>query len=475
MSHSEPSLDLHRLELRGMDLSETEADLLEDTIKQNPDDLNSRILLLGFQRRRRFHNVQLIPKFIENIAWLVDHKPDLQIMRSVGNVLQDIDGASAYVNIKNRWIEQVNKHSENVEILENAASFFILADRALSERCLHHAKRLQPTNHRWSEELVHLYSLFGSYYEQQALIEGERALLLTTKPVERFYALTRMPSVAFRADQIDKAQAFAKALLKTAKSFRTDWNYGNAVNAAHTTLGRIALRSGDRKKAGLHLLKSAKDADSPQTSSFGPDQILAAEMIDAGEKKQVLEYWNLCEAFWESGRTQLKNWRVELEADRNPIRSKPTDWAEFVDLALKPRLLYDNFRLVEARRASLRLLSLAGGQQDDNRFYGFALHTAHVVLGQLALLDGNIDVAKKHLEEAGNVPQGNQFLSRGVDMELARQLARHGEKNVVLAFFNKFDSSCNAVEEVDFEEWFSRAASGEVAPKLFSFDDHPRE
>jgi len=130
-----------------------------------------------------------------------------------------------------------------------------------------------------------------------------------------------LPSVAewsFRRGQMAAASARAVQLLKLAETEPNDWNHGNAVHKGHLMLGRVAFARGDIAMAEAELLASARTPGSPQLSSFGPNMQLALDLLEAGRKDSVLEYFRLCEKFWETGQSQLHDWASEIEHGRVP-------------------------------------------------------------------------------------------------------------------------------------------------------------
>jgi hypothetical protein len=130
-----------------------------------------------------------------------------------------------------------------------------------------------------------------------------------------------LPSIAghsFRRGNFDAASVRAIQLLRLAEAEPNDWNYGNAVHKAHLMLGRVALARGDLDAAEAELLASARVPGSPQLASFGPNMQLALELLQAGRKDAVLEYFRLCAKFWEVGQSQLRTWSTDIENDRLP-------------------------------------------------------------------------------------------------------------------------------------------------------------
>jgi hypothetical protein len=63
----------------------------------------------------------------------------------------------------------------------------------------------------------------------------------------------------------------------------------------------------------------------------------------------------------------------------------------------------------------------------DNWNYGNAVHTANLVLGRIALADGDVEEAKCLLLLAGQTPGSPQLNSFGPDMLFAEELLEKGE------------------------------------------------
>lgn len=64
------------------------------------------------------------------------------------------------------------------------------------------------------------------------------------------------------------------------------------------------------------------------------------------------------------------------------------------------------------------------------------IHTAHIVLGKVALRRGDVEAAKKHLLESARVSGSPTLGSFGPDFTLAKALLLRGEKQAVLEYLN---------------------------------------
>ncbi|QBS44650.1 lipopolysaccharide assembly protein LapB [Nocardia sp. CS682] len=102
-----------------------------------------------------------------------------------------------------------------------------------------------------------------------------------------------------------------------------------------------------------------------------------------------------------------------------------------------PDLAKDSFTagdIEAAREYAQELLAITPGFH-DNWNYGNAIHDANMVLGRIALREGRVHEAKAHLLAAGNSPGSPQMDTFGPNMSLAKDLLEHGERQVVLEYF----------------------------------------
>jgi hypothetical protein len=134
----------------------------------------------------------------------------------------------------------------------------------------------------------------------------------------RFLALRSRALAALRRRRYDPAAALALELLQLANHYRGDWYYGNAVHHGHLILGRVALAGGDISRARQELLAAGETPGSPQLNSFGPNMQLAFELLRAGERDVVLQFFTLCRRFWQLGEQHLDYWANEVTAGREP-------------------------------------------------------------------------------------------------------------------------------------------------------------
>jgi hypothetical protein len=138
-------------------------------------------------------------------------------------------------------------------------------------------------------------------------------------PSRRYDRLNDLAVMAVKVGDNDKASAYATELLAAAQGDPKGWNYGNSIHNGHMVLGIVALRNGDITNADRELLNAGKTTGSPQLNSFGPNMMLASELLKKGERSTVLDYFEMCRTFWKSGAATLDAWGETVRNGGTPV------------------------------------------------------------------------------------------------------------------------------------------------------------
>lgn len=144
----------------------------------------------------------------------------------------------------------------------------------------------------------------------------------------RWCSLDAAAKESFNMKRFDEAKRYAEELQRLAPKYKNDWNYGNAIQDFNIVLGRLALKSGDIAGAKTHLIAAGHSPGSPQLNSFGPNLMLANELLNRGERTVVLEYLELCKNFWakhpntnqldKKNGEMLDRWKNDIQNGRMP-------------------------------------------------------------------------------------------------------------------------------------------------------------
>ncbi len=318
-------MDIHDLTMKGRELNEKEVVALESNLKDSPNDVDSRTMILGYYFGAQFRNRELAKTHQQHVLWLVENAPEAEVLSHPEGSIDHIMAPKAFAKAKKLLLKHLEDDSDNLVIIKNASAFFAMSDPDKTEELLNRAAELAPKDAEWPLALGHLHSRKMIWKTGKQVVELAASAL---KHFERAYELsdemgrdailTSLGKVAFAAGEMEKAKTYATKMLEPSDDGKRDWNYGNKIYDGNQLLGRIALKIGNLDEAKKRLLESAKTPGSPQLGSFGPNMLLAKEMIEAGEKEVVAEYFDLCGEFWEMGADKLEDWKKIVEAGQQP-------------------------------------------------------------------------------------------------------------------------------------------------------------
>ena len=129
---------------QGSQIDHKQAQELEEKLKMDPNDLDSRIKLLGYYLGK---NVNAANKARQrHILWIIENKPDYEggeMLSSFMMIHPQIDG-EVYDQAKALWLKHIEKSPKNIKILINAANFFRFTDKPLSENLFKKVKEIDP-------------------------------------------------------------------------------------------------------------------------------------------------------------------------------------------------------------------------------------------------------------------------------------------------------------------------------------------
>lgn len=329
---------------RGREATATEIQHLEREFSGSPHELVMRIVALGYYFIGQRESDEARDRRNQHIFWLIQHAPETKAAGSPEAGMHGTDGPS-YATAKQLWLDQVETHPGNTKVLGNAASFFLLNDKPLCESLLLKARDLEPSNPVWRERLGQLHSLrrgrdpaerqksardalqelrtadrLRSEAEAETENGAKSQLRAVQRVLQRMFSLPQLATAAYEAGELEVAKNYALELRSIAtgpgraESFRDD----DALHHAHMILGKIALEHGDLHQARERLLASGNVSGSPPLKSFGPNMSLAKDLLKRGERDVVLEYFALCEKFWERGTEALQEWASQVQAGEIP-------------------------------------------------------------------------------------------------------------------------------------------------------------
>jgi hypothetical protein len=314
--------DVYDLTRKGRGLSDEQARAIEDHLKTVPEDVESRVKLIGYYSGIPKHP-GVTGAFQAHVLWLIEHEPRNPVFSTPQATLNRWQHGDAHARAKAHWGQQVEANPKDPVILENAAEFLLLEESDEAEALLKRCRQLEPRNSAWPGKLGRLLQARANRaagddrkkLAGQALEELERSCELTPSKSRGAGDLSILARSAFEAGEYEKAKGYARDLLDGAFP-----DGGIATHDGNLVLGRLALLADDIAAAKQHLLAAGKTAGAPTLNSFGPNMTLAKELLEVGETQVVLDYFDLCARFWsyEPGRLKLKQWTEAVKAGKAP-------------------------------------------------------------------------------------------------------------------------------------------------------------
>ncbi|MBX3148793.1 hypothetical protein KF728_01460 [Candidatus Obscuribacterales bacterium] len=112
----------------------SQAEECEAALKAAPNDLELRCKMLGYFMSNRFIDPAGLQKFHEHVLFTIKTFPDNKIAGShYAQFDLAIDGRASYDEAKKLWQSQLLAHPDDAAIMTNAANFFAVADKRLSD------------------------------------------------------------------------------------------------------------------------------------------------------------------------------------------------------------------------------------------------------------------------------------------------------------------------------------------------------
>ena len=321
----------------GRNLSDEEAAQAELAFQSDPRSLPSLARFLGHRFGRSVGRFMSEPSVAAHVHWLIENHPGSPLTRIVGTHPFPVE-YDLYTSMRVLWLRSMDAHPSDPAVLLNAAIFFQFMEKSRARATVERVLVLRPGDAKASEQLVHLTMLEATDWSRSG-DDGEGPRIPTTNPerakdsvrvLEQALAscpderksstlLVNLVRTASASQDWEKVGRYAQRLLEiSSKRDDLGWMHGNALYYGNSGLGLAALHGGDREEAKRRLRAAGKTKGSPQLGSFGPNVTLAAELLRAGERDAVLEFFESCRGFWKMGGAQLDGWKSAVLAGRWP-------------------------------------------------------------------------------------------------------------------------------------------------------------
>jgi tetratricopeptide (TPR) repeat protein len=295
----------------GQNLSQDQVHILERQLIEDPAQNVTRAKLFGYFDKRKHSSKEAQVAFCRLAAWLIENQPDNRGLLSYRmDRIAHYCSPKEFRQIREKWLEQVEKHPKNPAVHGNAARCIIWRDLETAEKLLRKAHQLEPNNGEWPS-LLTLFSYFEftrvppfyqAHYAQLTIEMGKIAIALG--PPAPFLDLEYMADCALFLGDLDLCESCAHSLLALKLP-----SGGNQI--AHVMLGLVALGKNDRQEAVRQLLRMEKGYESnPWTWR------LAKELYGHGERQSIIECIRLYEH--KVSKKIRQRWISLIEQDQMP-------------------------------------------------------------------------------------------------------------------------------------------------------------
>lgn len=157
---------------------------------------------------------------------------------------------------------------------------------------------------------------------------------------------------------------------------------------------------------------------------------------------------------------EAKSFQEEFQEAESQLLGPRTDLHRFYNLCDAAKAAFEVGAVENAQMYALELLALAPQFKDDWN-YGNAIHDGNMVLGRVALRQGNVEDAKSFLLAAGKTPGSPQLDSFGPNLALAKDLLEQGHKDVVIEYLDLCARFWKK-QFNDIDNWKSEIRSGKM-------------
>jgi beta-lactamase regulating signal transducer with metallopeptidase domain len=369
------------------DLTQEQADALEQQLVISPDDADTRWMLATYYRASR--NVawdKKVPGLRRHSLWWIEHHPE----DGVAPPLVPQHDPEGFAAARKLWEAHLAKPAASALLIARAVSFFSQTDKAYAEQLIGRGLSEDPD----SKALAASIGPDVGGYQWRAQLANLYASALTGTEVG-----FHVPPVP------DSYTRHVREVLDTTNDAGLLANVGTML-VWLTPWSRDKAAYSDIRMLGVRYLERALELDPSheQAKAALMRERVATQRNDADRLASRAE-----ERFMVSE-------DITEYARKDPARAKQ--------------------QREDARRDAEEVLKIAAGHAQDAE-YAAAVMTAHHVLAALALRDGDREKAIGHLQESVKVPASEriQYLPPMSWMRPANRLLKLGERERVAQFY----------------------------------------
>jgi hypothetical protein len=379
------------------DMTQEQADLLEQRLAVNPDDFEARRQLVTYYSTSS--NVawdKKVPGLRRHALWLIEHHPEHEIQAPPLSPRYDAEGFAA---AKLLWNTHLARRDASPYLVYRSASFFAPHDKPYAEQLIRRGLAMDPDS---SALKARMPPDVGGYEWRQQLASLYAAALRGSERTAGTYN-----DIRTHLDQIHSAYAEeVRSRLEATTDAQLLARVGGLLSRSRST-GDAALQQalGEIRALGIRYLERALEIDPTLTSAKAilvrirmPEQVSDVDRLAA----RALEGYMVAEDITEYARKDA----VAGKRQRDQAAALAED-----------------------------VLKMAAAHSYDAA-YSAAVMTAHHVLALAALRDGDRERAVQHMRASVNVPPSEE-IQYALSFSWGRpvnRLLREGEREGVVEF-----------------------------------------
>jgi beta-lactamase regulating signal transducer with metallopeptidase domain len=445
-----------------------QAAALEAEVRKNPDDPDARRKLLDFYYARLNAQVRRTTPaapYVDPVAvkatiaagmphafWLIEHHPEdfeaplwsRYVFPSPYNPQPD----PAYLErARKLWVEQADRDGRPAAVYANAFGFFSMIDKPLAEKALLRGQAADPKGETL-DVMGSWTSLLGNFYGR--LLASRWPVPAGANPAAAFYAQAQGaidPQSAYAVELRRKLEQSkdVQLLLSTADFLVSMQNRQNGPDYDPIEFGKTLIR---------------------RALEFQPDSTWARQLLNVAADQELIA--SLPEAVWH-GSFESRHQAIQALPDGDRFRELALlaiaegDQAVHAELSVRALLpgdqglhayavrleaLYAQTNWRQAGQYAQEALDLAPKARNHSD-YGTAFFNANMVLGMVAIKNGDAKTAAAYLLKAADAPATDALkypipnarpwpANCHFPNTLAAALLQAGERDAVVAFLEKY-------------------------------------
>ncbi len=302
------------LQMQGLNMNPREVNRTIEDLKKRPTSFKDHVLLAAYYGDKQQNNTN------KYALWLIKHYPAAPIFHDP----EFVPPSHAQEAL---WNKQLLKYPRNIKVMANAASCLQLNDASRSIAIYKKLMQLQPSNHKWPLDIARIIqynvnpesgpSVANANVAKHALKYAQMSFNLAKSNEDKLDVIDQLMMDAYYSQNYPLANEYALMVNKYIPSW-DPISHNDVIYHSYMMQGLVALRNKNISAADHFLLKSGQTSGSAPLDSFGPNMMLAEQLLRNGQKAVVLQFLKECSTFWNAGPNPLQHWITEVKQGKQP-------------------------------------------------------------------------------------------------------------------------------------------------------------